>query len=187
MIEIMGLLTIDSSGLRAGLLHGQHVRDGGIEWSAELVRAATVTAGLRARVRTNKRSARDAWSIVVHGSGRPLVLVDVETEGADFRSLDRLELRASRLWRDLTRSATLFEPRPWIGAVRISQVEELDADGVERLDQLVAARLLDAACIVTVDAGADSVRSSSPATSLEAFQAALVGRCLYLATIWHRP
>lgn len=183
----MDSLTIDSSGPRTALLHGEHLRDGGVAWTAGLVLAATVTADLRARVTTNARSVPDVWSVEAHLSGRPLVLVDVDADGSDSTSLDRLELRASRLWRDLTRNATPFEPRPWIGAIRISQAGEMDADGVERLDQLVAARLLDAACIVTVDAGADSVRSSSPATSLEAFQAALVGRCLYLATIRHRP
>ena len=185
-IATMGLLTIDSSGPRTGLLNGQHVRDGGLDWTAELVRAATVTAGLRARVRASAQSATDGWSIEVQVYGRPLVLVDVDADGTDSASLDRLELRASGLWRDLTRDAALFEPRPWIGAIRISHAGEPEADRVERLDQLIAGRLLDVACVVMVDEADERVWSPSPATSLDAFQAALVGRCLYLATIRHR-
>lgn len=183
----MGSLAIDSSGPRTALLHGEHLRDGGVAWTAELVLAATVSVDLRARVTTNAQSAPDVWSVEAHIAGNPLVFVDVDSDGTDDRSLDLLELRAARLWREVTREAAPFEPRPWIGAVRIGQANEPDADGVARLNQLVAARLLDAACIVMVDEAGDRVWSPNPTASLDAFQAALVGRCLYLTTIRHRP
>jgi hypothetical protein len=112
---------------------------------------------------------------------RPFLLIDIEVDGGADVSLDRLEIRAARRWRSVTRNAVLFELRPWVGAIRIAPDDGQAADLAERLRRLVAARILDAACVVTVDDGL--VRSPGPDVSIDAFHAALVGRCLYLSTM----
>lgn len=108
------------------------------------------------------------------------MLVDTDTGALGHGSLDRLELRAAQTWRSVTRNA--FGPRPWLGAMRIGHGSAPDAL-VERLEQLVATRMLDAACVVTINQAGDDVWSPRPAMSLESFQSALVGRCLVLSTL----
>jgi hypothetical protein len=150
-----------------------------VRWARDLVEVAASTVGFEADVRVGTPPAD--WSVEVRISGRPLVLVDVATEALDPDSLDRLELRAGHVWRDLTRSATLFEPRPWIGAIRVTEEQALEAVGVERTRRLVASRVLDAACVIALDRPARTVRSPNAATSIESFVAAGVGRFLVLA------
>ena len=106
---------------------------------------------------------------------------DVGTDGLDQESLDRLELRAAHVWRDLTHTAAAFEPRPWIGAIRVTEKDAFEAVGAERIRRLVTSRTLDAACVVVLDRPALAVRSPNPVTSIESFAAALTGRCLVLA------
>ena len=171
----------DSSGARSGLLSGRHRDAGGVSWASELVRAAASTVPLRCELRSTLPSSPDHWSVELLVHDRPLILVDIEVDGAADVSLDRLEIRAARRWRSVTRDAMLFEPRPWMGAIRVAPDEHQAADVAERLRQLVAARILDAACVVTVDDGL--VRSPRSGVSLDAFHAALVGRCLYLSTM----
>ena len=163
----MRSLSIDSSGPRNGLLTGRHVDDGGAVWASELDWAATLAVGLRSDVRRNARSALDAWPVEVHVSGRPLILADVDIDGVGHPSLDRPELSAGQAWRGVTRDAARFEPRPWLAVIRIAHVDEPDATGVERLTQLVAARILDAACVVVPDEAGDRVWSPDPAMSIE--------------------
>lgn len=172
---------VDSSGARSGLLSGRHRDAGGVSWASELIRGAASTVPLRCDVRSASPSWSDDWSVELLVHDRPLVLIDVWVDGAADGSFDRLEIRAARRWRSVTRDAPLFEPRPWIGAIRIASDEHQAADVAERLRQLVVARILDAACVVTVDGGL--VRSPRWDVSLDAFHAALVGRCLYLSTM----
>ncbi len=164
---------------RNALLDQRHDVSGLARWARDLVEAAALTAGFQAEVRVGKPPAE--WSVEVRTAGRPVLLVDVGTDALDQVSLDRLELRAAHVWRDLTRSAALFEPRPWLGAIRVAEDGATDAAGVERVLHLVATRTLDAACVVALDRPARTVRSSSPVMTIESFQAAVVGRCLVLA------
>jgi hypothetical protein len=113
----------------------------------------------------------------------PLVLVDIAIADDVHDWLDRLELRASRTWRTAHFNRPETEPRPWIGAVLIADEGGPGGAGVERLTDMVAARTIDAACVVSVNRAEDLVSSPNPALSMGAFQAALVGRCLYLATL----
>ncbi len=177
----MSDLVLDSSGARSGLLAGRHRDAGGVSWASELIRAAASTVQLQCELRSTSPSSPDDWSVELLVRDRPLVLVDIEVDGPADDSFDRLETRAARRWRSVTRDGTLFEPRPWIGAIRIAPDEHRAADVAERLRQLVAARILDAACVVTVDVGL--VRSPRSDVSLDAIHAALVGRCLYLRTM----
>lgn len=175
---------MDVAGLRRALLAGQHLdADGLAGWASELVGTALLTVGLRADVRSVALPAHAEWSVEVRVSGRVAVLLDIATDALGQSSLDRLELRAARTWRSVTRNAASFEPRPWLGAVRIGKHRIHDVRGVQRLEQLVASRMLDAACVVEVDEPADDVWSPSPATSIESFQSALIGRCLVLSTL----
>ena len=74
--------------------------------------------------------------------------------------------------------------RPWLGAIRVISSGVPDALVVERLEQLVASRILDAACVAIVDQLAGDVGSPTPALSIEAFKAALTGRYFVLNTLW---
>lgn len=150
-----------------------------VRWARDLVEAAALATGLQPEVRVGTPPIE--WSVEARTAGRPVLLVDAANDGLDQASLDRLELRAAHVWRDLTRSATLFEPRPWIGAIRVMEEDATNAFGVERIRRLVASRALDAACVVVLDRQARSVRSPNPVTSIESFAAALTGRCLVLA------
>jgi len=149
------------------------------QWTRDLVEAAALATGLQPEVRVGTPPIE--WSVEARTAGRPVLLVDAGNDGLDQASLDRLELRAAHVWRDLTRSATLFEPRPWIGAIRVTEEDATNAFGVERIRRLVASRTLDAACVVVLDRPARTVRSPNPVTSIESFTAALTGRCLVLA------
>lgn len=121
------------------------------------------------------------WPVEVRTAGRSALLVDVGADALDHASLDRLELKAEHVWSNLTRSAGLFEPRPWIGALRVSEADVADADVMKRVRRLVTSRTLDAACVVVLDRAGRAVRSPSPVLSLESFAASLTGRCLVLA------
>ena len=177
----MSDLVPDSPGARSELLAGRHRDAGGVNWASELIRAAASTVPLQCEFRSTSPSSPDDWSVELLVRDRPVVLVDIEVDGAADVSLDRLEIRAARRRRSVTRDAMLFEPRPWTGAIRIAPDDDQAADVAERLRQLVAARILDAACVVTVDDGL--VRSPRSDVSLDAFHEALVGRCLYLSTM----
>jgi hypothetical protein len=114
------------------------------------------------------------------------VLIDVGYEddaALGHDSIDRLELLATRTWRSVTRSAATGELRPWLGAIRLADGRVPDATGVQRLEHLVATRVLDTACVVMIDEIADEVRSPSPTTSIESFQSVLVGRFLVISTL----
>ncbi len=178
----MSMLQVDTSGPRRSLLAGQHLTDGGAEWTSLLVQAAAKAAGLRSTVASTP-PARTAWPVELSVSGQPLLFVDIDIDGVDDDWLDRVELRAGRLWRDVTREAELFKPRPWLGALCVSHDLEPQPDAVERLARLVAARVLDSACAVVVDEAGERVWSPRKELSLEAFQAALLGRCLYLSAV----
>jgi len=141
---------------------------------------AASSVDLRAEVRVGTPPVE--WPVEVRVAGRPALLVDAATDALDQDSLDRLELRAARVWRRVTRNAPLFEPRPWLGAIRVVDGRAPNALGVEQLVQLVASRTLDAACVVVVDRSTRTVRNLTPVTSIESFHAALVGRCLVLTT-----
>jgi len=134
----MSTLLVDTSGPRRSLLAGHHLTDGGLEWASRLVQAAAEAAGLQSTLASTP-AARTAWPVELSVSGQPLLLVDIDIDGVGDDWLDQLELRAARLWRDVTREAALFEPRPWLGAIGVSHVREPDPDGVARLLQLVAA------------------------------------------------
>jgi hypothetical protein len=73
--------------------------------------------------------------------------------------------------------------RPWLGAIRVISDGLPDALVVERLEQLVASRVLDAACVMMVDQLANEVWSPRPSLSIEAFKAALTGRFFVLGTL----
>lgn len=177
----MSAYAIDSSDPHGALLAGNHRDDGGRAWASTLVRAAASAVTLKYELRSMSPSLRDEWPIEFRVSERRLVLIDIEVDGAVHETLDRLEVRAATLWRSVTRDAGLFEPRPWIGAIRIVSGRDQAADVAERLRQLVMVRTLDAACVVATDAGV--VWSPRSDLSIEAFRAALVGRCLYLRTM----
>ena len=148
-------------------------------WTRDLVVDATLTAGLQAEVQLGTPPV--VWSVHAGTAGRSVVLVDVDLDALSEASVDQLELRASHVWRDVTRSALVFEPRPWIGAVRVTDEAAIDAASVDRIRHLVASRTLDAACVVVADRRARTVRSPTSALSIESFLAALTGRCLVLA------
>jgi hypothetical protein len=150
-----------------------------LRWARDLVEASALAGGLQADVRVGTLPAE--WSVEARTAGRPVLLVDVDTDGLDEASLDRLELRAAHVWRDLTRDAASFDPRPWIGAIRVTEEHAIEAVGVERIRRLVASRTLDAACVVVLDRQARAVRSPNPVSSIESFAAALSGRCLVLS------
>lgn len=168
----------DLAVLREALLdHGLDAA-GLAQWTRDLVVATTMTAGLQAEVQVGTPPVE--WSVEARTAGRPVVLVDVGTDALGEASVDQLELRASHVWRDVTRSAAVFEPRPWIGAVRVTEEAAIDAVSVQRIRHLVASRTLDAACVVVVDRRARAVRSPTSTLSIESFAAALTGRCLVL-------
>jgi hypothetical protein len=150
-----------------------------VRWARDLVEAAALAGGLQPEVRVGTPPIE--WSVEARTAGRPVLLVDVGTNGLDQASLDRLELRAAHVWRDLTRSAASFESRPWIGAIRVAEEDAVDEVGIERIRRLIASRTLDAACVVVIDRPARTVRSPNPVTSIESFAAALTGRCLVLS------
>ena len=183
----MDRLILDASGPRQALLSGRHLGEGGlVSWTSDLVRAVLSTVGLHAEVLTSSSSASTEWTVEVHDSQRAAVLIDVGDEddaALGHDSIDRLELLATRTWRDVTRTAVAGELRPWLGAIRVADGSVPDAPGVQRLEQLVASRVLDTACVVMIDEAADTVRSPSPAMSIESFQSALVGRFLVLSTL----
>jgi hypothetical protein len=180
-IDSMSAFVIDSSDACGGLRAGQHRIADGRVWASTLVRAAASAVTLECELQSEPPSSPDEWPVELRVSERQLILVAIEVDGAAHESLDRLEVRAARLWRRVTRDAGLFEPRPWIGAIRIASDRDQAADVAERLRQLVMARTLDAACVVATHDGV--VWSPRSDMSIEAFQAALVGRCLYLGTM----
>jgi hypothetical protein len=165
---------------RNALLEQRLDGDGLAQWAQDLVSAAALATEFQADVRVGTTSVD--WSVDARAAGRPVLLVDVGANALGQASLDQLELRATHVWRDLTRSAAVFEPRPWIGAIRVVEADSPDTVGVERIRRLVTARTLDAACVVVLDRRARAVRSPSAAVSMESFVAALTGRCLVLAT-----
>lgn len=183
----MSGLILDASGPREALLSGRHNDAGGLaSWTSDLVRAALTTVGLNAEVLTNRSSTSTEWTVEVRVSARAAVLIDVSDQydaALGHNSIDRLELLAARTWREVTRTAGTGELRPWLGAVRVAGGPVPDALGVQRLEQLVASRVLDTACVVMIDDASDEVRSPSPAMSIESFQSALVGRFLVLSTL----
>jgi len=150
-----------------------------VRWARNLVEAAALAGGLQPEVRVGTPPIE--WSVEARIAGRPVLLVDVGTDGLDQAALDRLELRAVHVWRDLTRDAASFESRPWIGAIRVTAEDAIEAVGVERIQRLVASRTLDAACVVVLDRPERALRSPNPVTSLESYAAALIGRCLVFA------
>lgn len=177
----MATVLIDPAGPRKALLAGQHLADGGAVWAAGFLQTAALACGLQFEIKTVSPTEAGAWPVELRISDRPFLLVDIDVNGTGHAWLDRLELRAAQVWRDVTREAAVFEPRPWLAAVRISDAPEPDQDGVDRLAQLVAARVLDVACILLIDEASGRVWSPNPATSLEALQAATLGRCQFLA------
>lgn len=188
MNKMSGLI-IDASGPRRALLFGQYLGGASLaSWASDLVRTALSTVDLEAEVLTSTSSAGADWAVEARVSAHAAVLIDIDINDSaapGHDSIDRLELRAARTWRGVTRNAAPFELRPWLGAIRISRTNA-PAVGVERLTELVASRVLDAACVVAVDAAGDGLWSPSPAMSIESFQAALVGRFLVLTTL-QRP
>lgn len=150
-------------------------------WASALVRAAAYAVTLECELQSVSPSSPDEWPVELRVSERQLVLVDIEVDGVAHESLDRLEMRATRLWRSVTRDAGRFEPRPWIGSIRITSDRDVATNVAERLRQLVMTRTLDAACVLATDAGV--VWSPRSDTSIEAFQAAILERCLYLGTM----
>lgn len=165
---------------RNALLEQRLDADGLAQWARDLVSAAALATEFQAEVRVGTPPVE--WSVDARIAGRPVLLVDVGADALDGASLDQLELRASHVWRDLTRSAAVFEPRPWIGAIRVMEADSTDTVGVERIRRLVTSRTLDAACVVVLDRRSRAVRSPSSTVSMESFVAALTGRCLVLAT-----
>ena len=176
----MSISIPDVARQRDGLLDQSLDGRGLVRWARDLVEAAAATVGFQADVRVG--TSPGEWLVEARTAGRPVLLVDVGTDGLDQASLDRLELRAAHVWRDLTRNAASFEPRPWIGVIRVTERDAIEAVGVERIRRLVASRTLDAACVVALDRPARTVRSPNPVTSIESFAAALTGRCLVLST-----
>lgn len=83
------------------------------------------------------------WS-VVYRSEQTVVLLDADDDAHDHGSIDGLELLATRTWHDVTRHASSGEMRPWLGAIRVISNGVPAALVVERLEQLVAPRILDA-------------------------------------------
>lgn len=120
----MSGLNLDTSGPRQPLLSGPPVGNGGlVSWTSNLVRAALSTVGLHAEVLTNRSSGSTEWSVEVRAAGACSVLIDVgdkDDVALGHDSIDRLELLAARTWRDVTRTATSGEVRPWLGAVRVA-------------------------------------------------------------------
>ena len=179
----MSGLTIDASHERSALL-GQHHGPAGLPgWASDLVSSALSSVGLRAEVlaRTSPEDVEQLVEARLAPSEQAVVLIDVDGDANGQASIDRLELLAARTWRDVTRG--VGDVRPWLGAIRVINDSSPEALIVERLEQLVASRALDAACVVMVDQAADDVRSPSPALSIESFKAALIGRCLVLRTL----
>lgn len=163
------------------LVLDQHLDEDGLaQWARDLVSTAALATAFQAEVRVGTPPVE--WSVEARTAGRPVLLVDVGADALDGASLDQLELRAAHVWRDLTRSAAVFEPRPWIGAIRVMEADSTDTVGVERIRRLVTSRTLDAACVVVLDRRSRAVRSPSSTVSMESFVAALTGRCLVLAT-----
>jgi hypothetical protein len=172
----MSISIPDVAVQRSELLAGQPLD---ARWARNLVEAAALAGGLQPEVRVGTPPSE--WSVEARIAGRPVLLIDVGTAGLDQASLDRLELRAADVWRDLTPNALSFEPRPWIGAIRVAEEDAADEVGIERVRRLIASRTLDAACVVVIDRPARTVRSPNPVTSIESFAAALTGRCLVLS------
>lgn len=177
----MSGLTVDVSHERSTLL-GQHHGPGGLPgWASDLVRSALSSVGLRAEVLVKTSPEHAEQLVEARLSEQTVVLIDVDGDANGQASIDRLELLAARTWRDVTRG--VGDVRPWLGAIRVIDDSSPEALVVDRLEQLVASRLLDAACVVMVDQAADDVWSPRPALSIESFKAALVGRCLVLGTL----
>jgi len=176
----MSISIPDVAVQRDALLAGQPLDAQGLaQWACDLVEGAALATGLQPEVRVGTPPIE--WSVETRAAGGPVLLVDVGIDGLGEASLDRLELRAAHVWRDLTRDAASFEPRPWIGAIRVTEEGAIEAVGVERIQRLVALRTLDAACVVVLDRPTRTVRSPNPVTSIESFVAALMGRFLVLA------
>lgn len=183
-IDGMTGLTIDASHERRALLAGQHLGAGRVaRWTSDLANSAILSVGLQAEARVSTSPTEAEWSVVVRRSEQTVVLIGADDDAHDHGSLDRLELLATRTWRDVTRHASSGDMRPWLGAIRVSSDGVPDALVVERLEQLVASRILDAACVVIVDQLAGDVWSPTPALSVEAFKAALTGRYFVLNTL----
>lgn len=181
-IDRMSGLTVDASHERSTLLAGQHHGPGGLGgWASRLVSSTLSDVGLRAEafVRTSPEHAEQL--VEARLFEQAVVLIDVDDDANGQASIDRLELLAARTWRDVTRG--VGDVRPWLGAIRVINDSSTEALIVERLEHLVAFRLLDAACVVMVDQAAEDVWSSRPALSIESFKAALIGRCLVLGTL----
>jgi hypothetical protein len=184
-IDGMSGLTIDASHERRALLGGQHLGPGGVaSWASDLANSSLLSVGLHAEAPVSTFPAEAEWSVVVRRSERTVVLIDADDDPHDHDSIDRLELMATRRWRDVTRHSSPGEMRPWLGAIRVISIGVADALVVERLEQLVASRILDAACVAIVDQLAGDVGSPTPALSVEAFKAALTGRYFVLNTLW---
>lgn len=180
----MNELTVDASRERRALLAGQHLSRGGLPGlAADLVRSALSSVGLQADVLVHPSAEPAESAIEVRRFGQAAMLIDVADDARGQASIDRLELLAARTWRSVTRNAASGEVRPWLGAIRVSSDSIPDALVVERLEQLVAARILDTACVVMVDQVANDVWSPSPTLTIESFQAALIGRCVVLSTL----
>lgn len=178
----MSRLTVDASHERSGLLARQHL--GGLaDWTYDLARSALSSFVPEADVLVSTSPEHGESLVELRLWGQPVVLIDVDDDVNGHASIDRLELLAARTWRGVTRNAVPGEIRPWLGAIRVTSDSIPDALIVERLEQLVAARMLDTVCVVIVDQVADDVWSPSPALTIESFQAALIGRSLVLSTL----
>ncbi len=178
----MSGLTVDASHERSALLAGQHHGPGGLAgWASDLVRSTLSSVGLRAEalVRTSPEHAEQL--VEARLFEQAVVRIDVDDDATGQASIDRLELLAARTWRDVTRGAGKI--RLWRGAIRVINDSSPQGLIVDGLEQLVASRVLDAACVVMVDQVADDVWSPRPALSIESFKAALIGRCLVLGTL----
>lgn len=177
----MSGLTVDVSQERRALLEQHHVPADLPGWASDLFRSALSNVGLRAEVVARTSPENVEQLVEARLSEQVVVLIDVDGDANGRASIDRLELLAARTWRDFRRG--VGDVRPWLGAIRVINGSSPEALIVERLEQLVASRALDAACVVMVDRAADDVRSPSPALSIESFKAALIGRCLVLSTL----
>jgi len=78
---------------------------------ADLAQTALSSVGLMADVWASTSPAHDQWSIEVRISAHAVVRIDIDDDAHDQYSIDRLELRAARTWRDVGRKTTSFESR----------------------------------------------------------------------------
>lgn len=178
----MTTLRVDTSEFRSSILAGDHRADG-VEWTSRLVRAATTAVGLDSTVAMSRPTTRDVWPVELSVAGQPAILIDVDLDTVGDDWLDLLELRAISLWRAADPGKAGLGPRPWVGALCICDELDPKQAAVERLARLVASRHLDSAGVVVIDRADERLWSPRPGMSLEAFQAALLGRCLYLRAV----